>query len=82
MTSFKLGWQATSAAQWELPLTVIQSFFLIITMFGTLIGLSFLSGMTSFVLVILALPSLVDFNWTWAMPGMISALACFYLQSE
>lgn len=82
VTSFKLTWQETSAAKWELPLTVIQSFFLVITMFGALIGFTFLSGMTSFVLVILAVPALIDFNWAFAMPGMIAALACFYLQGE
>jgi hypothetical protein len=82
VTSFKLSWQETNAAKWELPLTVIQSFFLVVTMFGSLIGLSFLSGMTSFVLVLLAVPALIDFNWTYAMPGMIAALACFYLQGE
>ena len=82
VTSFKLTWQETSAAKWELPLTVIQSFFLIITMFGALIEFTFLSGMTSFVLVILAVPALIDFNWAFAMPGMIAALACFYLQGE
>ncbi len=82
VTSFKLTWQETSAARWELPLTVIQSFFLVITMFGALIGFTFLSGMTSFVLVILAVPALIDFNWAFAMPGMIAALACFYLQGE
>lgn len=82
VTSFKLSWQETAAAQWELPLTVIQSFFLIVTLFGVLIGFDLLSGLTSFILAILALPALVDFNWTWAMPAMIASLACFYLQSE
>jgi len=82
VTSFKLNWQETNAAKWELPLTDIQSFFLIVTMFGAMIGFSFLSGMTSFVLIILAVPSLIDFNWALAMPGMIAALACFYLQGR
>lgn len=82
VTSFKLTWQQTSAAQWELPLTVIQSFFLIVTLFGVLVRFELLSGLASFVLAILAVPALVDFNWTWAMPAMIASLACFYLQSE
>ena len=82
ITSFKLSWQETNAAKWELPLTVIQSFFLIVTMFGGLIGFTFLSGLTSFVLVILAVPALIDFNWAFAMPGMMAAFACFYLQGE
>lgn len=82
VTSFKLSWQETSAAHWELPLTVIQSFFFIVTLFGALIGFELLSGLTSFILAILAVPSLIDFNWTWAMPAMIATLACFYLQSE
>jgi len=82
VTSFRLTWQETNAAKWELPLTVIQSFFLVVTMFGAMIGFSFLSGMTSFVLILLALPPLIDFNWAPAMPGMIAALPCFYLQGR
>jgi len=82
ITSFKLSWQQASIGSWELPLTVIQSFFFLMTLFGVIIGFQMLSGLTSFVLVILALPSLVDFNWDWAMPGMISALTCFYLQKQ
>lgn len=82
VTSFKLTWQDTAAANWELPLTVIQSFFLVVTLFGVLIGFDLLSGLTSFILAILAVPALIDFDWNWAMPAMISSLACFYLQSE
>jgi hypothetical protein len=82
VTSFKLSWQQASISNWEIPLTVIQSFLLVTTLFGALIGFSLLSGFTSFVLILLAVPSLIDFNWTWAMPGMVAALTCFYLQSE
>jgi hypothetical protein len=82
VTSFKLSWQQASISNWEIPLTVIQSFLLVITLFGSLIGFSLLSGLTSFILVVLAVPSLIDFNWTWAMPGMVAALTSFYLQSE
>ena len=82
VTSFKVTWQQAALSNWEIPLTVIQSFFLVITLFGSLIGFTLLSGLTSFILCILAVPALIDFNWTWAMPGMVAALTCFYLQSE
>lgn len=82
VTSFKLAWQPVEIAGWELPLTVIQSFFLIVTLFGALIGFSLLSGLTSFILCLLAVPALVDFNWTYAMPGMVAALTTFYLQGD
>jgi len=82
ITSFKLAWQPIEISNWELPLTVIQSFFLIVTLFGALIGFSLLSGLTSFILCLLAVPALVDFNWTYAMPGMVAALTTFYLQGE
>ncbi len=82
VTSFKLSWQKATATDWELPLTLIQSFFLIITLFGTMIGFTLLAGLTSFILVIFAIPSLIEFNWTWAMPGMICAIASIYLQMQ
>ena len=82
VTSFKVTWQQAALSNWEIPLTVIQSFFLVITLFGGLIGFSLLSGLTSFILCLLAVPALIDFDWTWAMPGMVAALTCFYLQSE
>lgn len=82
VTSFKLSWQKTTATDWELPLTLIQSFFLTVTLFGTMIGFSLLAGLTSFILVLLAVPSLIDFNWNWAMPGMIFAIASIYLQMQ
>ena len=82
VTSFKLAWAPIEMSNWELPLTVIQSFFLIVTLFGSLIGFFLLSGLSSFVLCLLAIPSLVDFNWTYAMPGMIAALTTFYLQGD
>ena len=82
ITSFKISWQETHVARWELPLTVIQSFFFIVTMFAGLIGLTFLSSLTSFFLIVLAVPTLIDFNWTFAMPGLIAAFTCFYLQGD
>ena len=82
ITSFKLAWQPIELSNWELPLTVIQSFFLIVTLFGSLIGFTLLSGLSSFILTILAIPALVDFNWAYAMPGMIAALTTFYLQAD
>lgn len=82
LTSFKISWQQTAVSEWALPLTTIQTFFLVLTLFGTLIGFDLFCGLTTFVLVLLALPSLVSFNWTWALPAMISALFSFYLQAD
>ncbi|MBN8549942.1 MAG: hypothetical protein J0M12_11555 [Deltaproteobacteria bacterium] len=82
LTSLSLSWQQTDMAKWALPLTVIQTFFLVMTLFGSLIGFELFCGLTSFILIILAVPALVSFNWTWALPGMIAALFCFYLQAD
>lgn len=82
LTSFKITWQQTDMAQWALPLTTIQTFFFVITLFGSLIGFEVFCALTSFILVLLSLPALVTFNWTWALPAMITALFCFYMQSE
>jgi len=82
ITSFKVTWQQTDVAMWALPLTVIQTFFLVLTLFGSLIGFELFCGLTSFVLVLLSLPALMSFDWTWGLPGMIAALFCFYLQAD
>lgn len=82
LTSFKISWQQTSVAEWKLQLTVIQTFFLVLTLFGTLIGFDLFVGLTSLILVLLAVPALVSFNWDWALPGMIAALFSFYLQGD
>lgn len=82
LTSFKITWQQAGVAEWSLPLTIIQTFFLVLTLFGTIIKFELFTGLTAFILILLALPSLVAFNWTYALPGMIAALFSFYLQGQ
>ena len=82
LTSFKITWQPTGMAGWSLPMTVVQTFFLVLTLFGTIIKFDLFTGLTAFILVLLSLPSLISFNWTYALPAMIAALFSFYLQSD
>lgn len=82
LTSFSITWNAAPGSDWALPLTNIQSFFLIVALFGVLAGMSLLSGFASFLLALLAVPSLVSFDWDWALPGMVAGLFTFYLQCQ
>jgi hypothetical protein len=82
LTSFSLSWQQVSASEWTLPLTTIQTFLLVMTLFGKLIGFEIFCALTTFILMLLALPALVSFNWNFALPSMIAALFSFYLQAD
>jgi len=81
MTSFKISWAAAPGAGWVLPLTSIQSFFLVISIFALMIDLSLLAGLTTFILTLLAIPTLFSFNWDWALPGIVVGLFSLYLQT-
>lgn len=82
LSSFNLNWQQIGISEWVLPLTTIQTFFLVLTLFGTLLKFELFCGLTAFVLVLLSLPTLVSFNWNWALPAMIASLFSFYLQAD
>lgn len=81
VTSFKISWAAASASGWVLPLTSIQSFFLVISLFAVMVELSLLAGLTTFILTLLAVPSLFSFNWDWTLPGLVLGLFSLYIQS-
>jgi len=81
VTSFKISWAAAPGSGWVLPLTSIQSFFLVISLFALMIDLSLLAGLTTFILTLLAIPSLFSFNWDWTLPGLVLGLFSLYLQT-
>lgn len=74
-------WQKTALAAWSIDLTIVQTFLLLVTLVGALFEFQPFASLTAFFLVIVSLPALVDFNWHWVFPAIISAAISLYLQS-
>jgi hypothetical protein len=46
-----------------------------------MIDLSLLAGLTTFILTLLAIPTLFSFDWDWTLPGLVIGLFSLYLQT-
>lgn len=78
---FSLHWTEVSLSQVSIDLTVIQTFLLIISLIGGFFGFQPFASLTAFVLVLLSIPALLAFNWTWVLPTLIIAAVGLYLQT-
>ena len=77
-----LSWVPSSAAEYSIDLTIIQTFLLLITLVGALVEFQPFISLTAFLLILVSLPALVSFNWPWVFPALVAAVIALYLQSE
>lgn len=81
LPKLSLVWQESPLAQWAVDLTAVQTFLLLITLFGALFEFQPFVSLTALLLIIVSIPALVSFSWTWIFPALILTAVAFYLQS-
>lgn len=80
LTDFELSWIESPVSEFTIPLTVIQSFFVLLVFIGCLTQLDLLAALGAFVLGLIAVPQLVAFNWEVALLGLILGCVGLFLQ--
>lgn len=78
--SWSLVWQPSTVGGWELDLTLIQTFLLLITLIGALFRFQPFVSLTALLLIVVSLPAFASFTWTWVFPSMAVAAVAFYVQ--
>ena len=76
-----LAWQQSALAAWSIDLTIIQTFLMLITLLGALFDFQPFISLTALLLILVSIPALVTFNWTWVFPALVVAGIALYLQS-
>ena len=76
-----LDWLPSAAAEWSLDLTIIQTFLLLITLIGAFFSFQPFVSLTALLLIIISLPALLGFSWSWVFPAMILISIGLYLQA-
>lgn len=79
---WNVAWLPTPLASWQLDLTIIQTFLLLITLVGALFRFQPFVSLTAFFLVVVSLPAFSEFNWAWVFPSLVLAAIAFYVQSN
>lgn len=77
-----LDWQTLALSEWQVDLTLVQSFLLLLTAVGAWTRFQPFASLTALMLLIASLPSYVDFRWGWLLPAMAAAMASFYVQAH
>ena len=76
-----ITWEKTALAAWSIDLTIVQTFLLLVTLIGALFEFQPFASLTAFLLVVVSLPALVDFNWHLVFPAIITGAISLYFQS-
>ncbi|MCB0416679.1 MAG: hypothetical protein H6617_03745 [Bdellovibrionaceae bacterium] len=79
---FQMLWEPTPLALWSVDLTVVQSFLVLLVLLGGAFGLQIFVSLVGFLLVLVSLPALLSFDWTWVFPALVSIGVGLYLQSS
>lgn len=79
---WQMTWEPTPLALWSVDLTVVQSFLVLLVLLGGAFGLQIFVSLIGFVLILVSLPALLSFEWTWVFPALVSIGAGLYLQSN
>lgn len=79
--SFELQWEPSALALWSADLTIIQTFLLLITLFGALVEFQPFASFTALLLIVFSLPALASFEWQWVFPALITAAVALYAQT-
>ncbi len=81
ISDLDLSWQPTAAALWTVDITVLQTFLFLISLLGSLIEFQPFVSFTAFLLLLVSIPALSQFDWPWVFPAMVLASIGLYLQS-
>ncbi len=79
--SWSIVWQASGLAAWQLDLTLMQTFLLLVTLIGALFRFQPFTSFTAILLILTSVPAFASFSWTWVFPAMATAAVAFYVQS-
>lgn len=74
-------WQALSLNEWQVDLTQIQTFLVILTAVGAWFRFQPFASLTALALLVVSLPAYIDFQWNWVLPSMAATTVCFLLQT-
>lgn len=80
LSSFKITWHEVAASNFAVPLTVIQTFFLILILFAVLVDFQLFASLAALILILFSIPAFVDFEWSWAIPALVMTGVSLYLQ--
>ena len=80
---YQLVWEGVpGVSDWYVNISKFQSMLLIATLIGALFRFQPFASLTAFLLIIVSIPALVSFNWTWVVPALIVLTIAFYIQSS
>jgi len=68
-------------SDWNFDLTKLQTLLLIATLIGGLFRFQPFASFTAVILLLISIPTLVDFNWDWLIPYLVLGGTTLYLQS-
>lgn len=79
--SWELRWEGTELSAWNVDLTVIQAFLVVLVLVGSLLRVQLFASLVAFLLVVLSLPALTEFDWKWVFPSLLVVAAAWYVQA-
>ena len=80
---FVFEWRAIpEVTDWNFDMTQMQTFLLIATLAGALFRFQPFASLTALALLLVSIPTFMNFNWDWVILFLIVGSASFYLQSR
>jgi hypothetical protein len=75
-----IAWVTLPLTEWQLDLTLVQSYLLIATSVGAWVRFQPFASVMLMALMVVSLPSYVDFDWHWCLPALAFSCVHFYVQ--
>jgi hypothetical protein len=80
---YTIQWQAIPAlAQWAIDITKIQTFLLLAIFAGALFRFEPFTSIAALVLLVISLPTYLQYNWDWIVLFIIAGSVSIYLQAR
>ena len=80
---YTIQWQGIPRfSEWALDVTKIQTLLLIATLAGTLFRFQPLTSLTALALLLISIPTYLNFNWDWVILFLILGSVSVYIQSR
>ena len=80
--NLEIKWGDVSGiTRWQIDITLVQSLFLVFTLAGVLMRFQVFASMTALLLLIISIPTLLQFNWQWVIWFLVATTVCFYVQT-
>lgn len=76
-----VNWSPSTLALWTVDLTQIQLFLLIMVFVGAVLRFQLFASLVAFTLLLSSMPALVEFDWSWVFPAILTFIAGIYLQA-